>query len=826
MCIRDRFNRDTFVLNEQQDQNNAEAALLQQGENADKGDEIRAQSFEQFQQGLDRRGASELLGAGAFILGALASSFGLSLKDLTDKLKEVAGIDSSNPTNSGTGGLTGNDFPQGSTTTAPNSNGSGSSNNVDPLTGADTSNPEVIIPDAPQGPVTAPTTPGSPSSPTSTPSAPNNGDFADGAVGNQDVGAIEAGLNARPPGVALNDNEIGSDIADTSIPNDTSGNPPVGSSISRTGRRTLTSPSEYVPEYFSNSSESSSPQSYDVGEFSVGQSDYAEFLSQADPSAPSQGVSSFAEPASNSGSTLPGAFGEIAEGLSDPRVDEELRARGEGLFSVLDRMTPEQRDQELTNYNADLLAARGLLNDEEANEVKANYSRLKIATDPNATRSERLAASESFVAGAPIEAPGAGLNASNIGQALLILNGDQSDSDKVVALGQIGLTTPQAQQIIGNTGSNALLTILQAYQVADNWEDAGSFDKAIGIANVTTGVYATYAASQAAATGAAVAGAAYIPYVGAVIQAAGAINSAQSVLSQTEDLPRSQAPEEAGRAFSSIHASIAAPGAGIASNLFNLNKDETLALQTIATGGLNLVHAAIGATLGSFGSGKGSGQKIRDRWRENLTGAEVIDGSHHVTLADGSKYDIGKDGGHKLQNVGQNIDGSTERSTFDVDFSNPIAVSSIPSSHVFSIATGINPTEGFDGFSKIAAQGLNAATSNANSPAEVKANYKSMLEANGQTAQTVMFRMQILRATNQINDHHFRTYSKEVSEIFGESISYNSKESFVSTYQQFLADKDGPPTESEQRILNALSDEGTLQSNQQKLDELISRGVL
>lgn len=75
-------------------------------------------------------------------------------------------------------------------------------------------------------------------------------------------------------------------------------------------------------------------------------------------------------------------------------------------------------------------------------------------------------------------------------------------------------------------------------------------------------------------------------------------------------------------------------------------------------------------------SGKSDAQKLRDSFRNDLRESGVaskIDGSDHVTLADGTKFNIGLDGKTKYQNVGENIDGKKTRNAWDVDFSNPLA---------------------------------------------------------------------------------------------------------------------------------------------------------
>lgn len=75
-------------------------------------------------------------------------------------------------------------------------------------------------------------------------------------------------------------------------------------------------------------------------------------------------------------------------------------------------------------------------------------------------------------------------------------------------------------------------------------------------------------------------------------------------------------------------------------------------------------------------SGKSLPQSLRDDFRKDLRQAGVatkLDGSDHVTLADGSKFNIGLDGKTKYKNVGENIDKKTSRNAWDVDFSNPLA---------------------------------------------------------------------------------------------------------------------------------------------------------
>lgn len=71
-------------------------------------------------------------------------------------------------------------------------------------------------------------------------------------------------------------------------------------------------------------------------------------------------------------------------------------------------------------------------------------------------------------------------------------------------------------------------------------------------------------------------------------------------------------------------------------------------------------------------SGKSGAQQLRDSFRGDLREAGVankIDGSDHVTLADGSKFNIGLDGKTKYKNA----DEKTSRNAWDVDMENPLA---------------------------------------------------------------------------------------------------------------------------------------------------------
>jgi hypothetical protein len=87
----------------------------------------------------------------------------------------------------------------------------------------------------------------------------------------------------------------------------------------------------------------------------------------------------------------------------------------------------------------------------------------------------------------------------------------------------------------------------------------------------------------------------------------------------------------------------------------------------IANIGLRLMgKRSIGAMMKS---GKSAPQQIRDDFRGDLKEAGVVDDNYHVTLADGSKFNVGLDGKTKYTNA----DGKTKRNAWDGDSSNPLS---------------------------------------------------------------------------------------------------------------------------------------------------------
>lgn len=156
------------------------------------------------------------------------------------------------------------------------------------------------------------------------------------------------------------------------------------------------------------------------------------------------------------------------------------------------------------------------------------------------------------------------------------------------------------------------------------------------------------------------------------------------------------------------------------------NQAVNMAFGAVPNIGLRLLgKRSVGAMMKS---GKSQSQAIRDDFRGDLKEANVADKDYNVTLADGSKFNIGLDGKTKYQNVGENIDGKTTRNAWDVDFSNPLA--KLASDKIDPMIRGIYGEDNakakfFPG--QYTGMLVNAATSNAKSEQDVINNIQAML---------------------------------------------------------------------------------------------------
>lgn len=77
------------------------------------------------------------------------------------------------------------------------------------------------------------------------------------------------------------------------------------------------------------------------------------------------------------------------------------------------------------------------------------------------------------------------------------------------------------------------------------------------------------------------------------------------------------------------------------------------------------VGALVGGLFGSITAGKHKDQKMRDSVRDLLIQGGILNSDYQLQLADGSLYDMGKDGGPRAEFGG--------RRPYEIDYSNPLA---------------------------------------------------------------------------------------------------------------------------------------------------------
>ena len=146
------------------------------------------------------------------------------------------------------------------------------------------------------------------------------------------------------------------------------------------------------------------------------------------------------------------------------------------------------------------------------------------------------------------------------------------------------------------------------------------------------------------------------------------------------------------------------------------------------------IGGIVGLASGFFGkSGKSEEQVARDNVRDALQQNGVVSTDWKLTLADGSGYDIGKDGRFKLDNV----DG-TKRHAYEIDFKNPLSGEAVGMLQpIVALLTGPNTrlTRDFIGYF------TNAAISNAKDLEGVKQNvlaiYKTLKMSPEQVVQGI-----------------------------------------------------------------------------------------
>lgn len=438
--------------------------------------------------------------------------------------------------------------------------------------------------------------------------------------------------------------------------------------------------------------------------------------------------------------------------------------------------------------------------------------------------------------------------------AISILSSDANTKDKALALAQLGINAGVANDVISEVNAGKLGAAFNVFNTITNWSDMtneqriastiqsantviGAFSQGGLTGAIPSSISTSFSSSSSSVAGTSVGSSAGSTATAALSGVAGAagivmgIDQAADVIDALGDMPRGSEAIQAGAI--GLGTAGAAIGAGVGT--IAVAASAATAASGAAAGATagsvvpvvgtiigGVLGAAAGALLGAFGSSKSKTQMMRDKWRdamEQMGIADKIDGSHHLTLADGSLYNVGKDGGYRLQNV----DG-TDRLTTQVDSSNPLTPDAIPESHVFALATGIDPTtnmsEGM--WDTVAAQGLNAAMSNATSAADVSANFRAMLEKGGIDPRQVAMRIEVLRVRNKITEEEYQVYLNKVNNIFNtQLIPTDRAKAHMAIVQQISNQPE--IAEADKELLLELTDpvkyQGTIESLEQRLSK-------
>lgn len=189
------------------------------------------------------------------------------------------------------------------------------------------------------------------------------------------------------------------------------------------------------------------------------------------------------------------------------------------------------------------------------------------------------------------------------------------------------------------------------------------------------------------------------------------------------------------------------------------------AVGSVVPGVGTAIGAGLGALYGLAGSmikaGKHKDQIQRDSVRKQLKKNQVIDDDYMLSNADGSKFDIGKDGSIKNYNVDFSQDGIDEM----VSMANPLA----------EIIGGGN--------SKIKTDFAGYFTNAAKSSGDYKSNLRGYYEKSGINPQNAM---EALKKRKDIDAQTLRIYEKAINDVFAGSPQGNSIPRLPSGQQQQL----------------------------------------
>jgi hypothetical protein len=175
-----------------------------------------------------------------------------------------------------------------------------------------------------------------------------------------------------------------------------------------------------------------------------------------------------------------------------------------------------------------------------------------------------------------------------------------------------------------------------------------------------------------------------------------------------------------------------------------------------------LIGGALGAVAGGLHgcikTGKNKDQIARDHVRSFLEEKGLLNSEHQVQLADGSMYDIGKDGGFTLTNT----DGTT-RHAYDVDFTSPLASKVVGwIQPLVLLLTGGDKKlkDDFTGYF------TNAALSNATTFEEAQANVVALYQQAKATPEILVKGLTVLGQNGVLSANEYPAYINGLQDLF------------------------------------------------------------
>ncbi len=157
-------------------------------------------------------------------------------------------------------------------------------------------------------------------------------------------------------------------------------------------------------------------------------------------------------------------------------------------------------------------------------------------------------------------------------------------------------------------------------------------------------------------------------------------------------------------------------------------------------------------------TGKHEDQVSRDVIRDVLYDSGVMDKEFQITLADGSKFDIGKDGKNNIKSAAGN-----EINPYDVDFSDPNAQQGVEWLNGLGAIMGAGDKKRQ---SDAVGMLLNAAQSTGNTPEQIRANLLKIYQDLGVTPEDAAATLDRMVEEEKISAEEAAIYKQGINELF------------------------------------------------------------